>query len=44
MLGKISELILAVEIGISVLIVNALKPNNVYKALKGQKVVGTLIE
>jgi isopentenyl phosphate kinase len=44
MLGKISELILAVETGISVLIVNALKPDNVYKALKGQEVVGTLIE
>jgi len=43
MLGKISELIPAVEAGIKVLIVNALKPDNVYKALKGQKVVGTLI-
>lgn len=44
MLGKISELIPAVEAGISVLIVNALKPDNVYKTLKGQEVVGTLIE
>jgi isopentenyl phosphate kinase len=44
MLGKMSELIPAVGAGISVLIVNASKPDNVYKALKGQKVVGTLIE
>lgn len=44
MLGKISELIPAVEARISVLIVNASKPDNVYRALKGQKVVGTLIE
>jgi len=44
MLGKISELITAVEAGISVLIINASKPNNVYKALKGQEVVGTSIE
>lgn len=43
MLGKINELIPAVEAGISVLIVNALAQDNVYKALKGQKVVGTLI-
>ena len=44
MLGKIGELILAVKARISVLIVNASKPDNIYKALKGQKVVGTLIE
>jgi len=44
MLGKISELTPAVEAGIIVLIVNASKPDSVYKALKGQKVVGTLIE
>jgi isopentenyl phosphate kinase len=44
MLGKISELIPAVETGINVLIVNASKPDNVYRALKGQKVIGTLIE
>jgi len=44
MLGKISELIPAVEAGIRVLIVNASKPDNVYKALKGQTVIGTLIE
>ncbi len=44
MLGKIKELIPAVEQGIRVMIVNATKPNNVYKALKGEEVVGTIIE
>ena len=44
MLGKISELIPTVEAGISVLIVNASKSDNIYKALKRQEVVGTLIK
>jgi isopentenyl phosphate kinase len=44
MLGKIEELIPAVEEGIRVKIVNAAKPNNIYKALKGEEVVGTVIE
>jgi len=44
MLGKINELIPAVEHGIHVMIVNATKPNNIYRALKGQTVVGTIIE
>jgi len=44
MLGKIVELMPAVERGVSALIVNAAKANNVYKALKGEDVVGTLIE
>ena len=44
MLGKIVELMPAVERGVSALIVNAAKSNNVYKALKGEGVVGTLIE
>jgi len=44
MLGKIVELIPAVERGVSALIVNAAKANNVYKALKGESVVGTLIK
>jgi isopentenyl phosphate kinase len=43
MLGKISELIPAVEKGIQALIVNAAKPNNIYKALRGEKVAGTTI-
>jgi isopentenyl phosphate kinase len=43
MLGKISELIPAVEKGIPALIVNAAKPNNIYKALKGKRVKGTTI-
>ena len=41
---KIEELIPAVEKGIKVMIVNATKPNNIYKALKGEEVVGTIIE
>jgi len=44
MLGKIEELIPSIEKGAAVLIVNAAKPKNVYKALKGEKVIGTLIE
>jgi isopentenyl phosphate kinase len=44
MFGKISELISAIKAGISVLIVNAKEPDNIYKALKEQNVVGTLIE
>jgi isopentenyl phosphate kinase len=33
-----------VEHGISTIIVNATKPNRVYKALKDEKVFGTVIE
>lgn len=44
MLGKIEELMPSIEKGITALIVNATKPKNVYKALKGEKVIGTLIE
>jgi len=44
MLGKIVELVPAVEQGISVEIVNAAKSNRVYKALIGEKVEGTVIE
>jgi len=43
MFGKIMELIPAIEQKIQVIILNAAKPNNVYKALKGEKVVGTII-
>ena len=43
MLGKMMELIPAIEQKIQVIIVNAAKLNNVYKALKGEKVVGTVI-
>jgi len=43
MLGKILELRAAVENGIEALIINALKPNNLYKALKGEVVLGTRI-
>jgi len=44
MLGKILELIPAIDVGIQAVIVNAAKEDNVYKALKGERVVGTLIE
>jgi len=44
MLGKVLELIPTVERGIPVIIVNAAKPGNVYKALKGEGVVGTMIK
>ncbi|MDI6690952.1 MAG: isopentenyl phosphate kinase [Candidatus Bathyarchaeota archaeon] len=44
MFGKIAELIPAIEKGIPVTIVNASKPNYIYKTLKGEKVEGTLIE
>ncbi len=44
MLGKVLELMLAIEKEIPVIIVNAVKPSNVYKALKGEKVVGTVIQ
>jgi len=44
MFGKIVELIPAVNRGISVLIVNASKPDYIYKALKGVTVEGTIIK
>jgi isopentenyl phosphate kinase len=44
MLGKIAELIPAIEQGIPVAIVNAAKPNRVYKALMGEALEGTVME
>jgi len=44
MVGKIAELIPAIEQGIPVAIVNAAKPNRIYKALIGDMVKGTVIE
>jgi isopentenyl phosphate kinase len=44
MFGKVNELILAIERGIPVSIVNGSKTNRVYRALVGEKVEGTLIE
>jgi len=44
MLGKIFELKPAVEQGIQTIIVNATESNRVYKALKDEEVVGTVIE
>ena len=43
MLGKIMELTPAIKRKIQVIIVNAAKSDNIYKALKGEKVVGTII-
>ena len=42
MLGKISELIPAINNGIQALVVNATKEQHIYEALKGEK-IGTLI-
>jgi len=44
MFSKMTELLSAIEKGIPVTIVNATKPNYIYKALKKEKVDGTLIE
>jgi isopentenyl phosphate kinase len=44
MIGKITELLPAIEQGIPVIIVNATKPNYIYKALRGEETEGTLIE
>ena len=44
MFGKISEIIKVLECGIQTLIVNAKKPERVYKALRGEKVVGTILK
>jgi isopentenyl phosphate kinase len=44
MVGKVAELVPAIEQKIRVTIVNASKPNNVYKALEGETVEGTIIE
>jgi isopentenyl phosphate kinase len=44
MLGKMLELKPAIEHKIQALIVNATKPQRVYKALKGETVMGTIVE
>jgi isopentenyl phosphate kinase len=44
MFGKIAELFPAMEQGIPVAIVNATRPNHIYKALRGKKVKSTVIE
>jgi len=44
MFGKILELMPAIDHGVSALIVNASKPNYIYKALKGEAVEGTFIK
>ncbi|MCJ7632217.1 isopentenyl phosphate kinase [Candidatus Bathyarchaeota archaeon] len=42
--GKVTELIPALEMGVKVELVNAKKPNRLYKALLNQEVKGTKIE
>ncbi len=42
--GKIAELLPAMEHGIRVAIINAMKPNHVYAALKDESIEGTIIE
>jgi isopentenyl phosphate kinase len=44
MLGKIQELLPALEHGIRITIVNAAKPNRIYRALRGESVEGTVLE
>jgi len=44
MLGKLIELAPAIEQGVPALIVNAAKPKNVYKAIRGESVIGTLLQ
>ena len=41
---KMTELIPAIERDIPAMIVNAKKPLRLYKALKGEEVIGTIIE
>jgi isopentenyl phosphate kinase len=43
MQGKLAELVPAVEKGITVIMVNAREPQRVYKALRGEEVLGTVI-
>lgn len=43
MMGKIFELVTPVMRGVEVLILNASKPGNIHKALKGERVLGTRI-
>lgn len=42
MFGKMHEVTLAIEEGIETVVVNATKPDRVYKALTGEKVTGTV--
>jgi isopentenyl phosphate kinase len=44
MFGKMMELMPAVEKGIQTMIINAAKSDNVYKALKSERVSGTVIK
>ena len=43
MLGKVMEAAAAVEAGVEVIFVNALRPGAIFKALKGEHVTGTVL-
>ena len=43
MMGKVSEAAEAVKKGVQVLIVNATKPDVIFKAIRGEKVTGTVL-
>jgi isopentenyl phosphate kinase len=44
MLGKMQEILVTLDHGIKTFVVNATKPERVFKALKGETVTGTVIE
>ena len=44
MVGKLKEMVPAVNFGVKVFLVNALKNGRIYKALKGLKVKGTILK
>ncbi|UCH31858.1 MAG: isopentenyl phosphate kinase family protein [Candidatus Bathyarchaeota archaeon] len=44
MFGKIFELMVAIDVPIKTIIVNATKEGNIYKALREERVIGTVIE
>jgi isopentenyl phosphate kinase len=44
MSGKLTELVPAIEQGVSVTITNATKADRIYKALRNERVEGTAIE
>jgi isopentenyl phosphate kinase len=43
MLGKVEEVLPAVEVGITVIMMNASKPGNICNVLQGKEFEGTLI-
>jgi isopentenyl phosphate kinase len=43
MLGKLQEIVEALEMGIEVKLINALKPGRLYRVLRGEEVLGTTL-